>query len=405
MSLSVSPDVLLDLYRAAVAAVGGRESVRAVLRADESNEPVSVIAIGKAASAMLAGAQDALGPRLRQALLITKHKHADKHSQRDARVTVIEAGHPWPDQTSLVAGQRLLAFLRGLSRPPLFLLSGGASSLVEVPVSGVGLAQLRALNTYLLSSGFDIRSINRVRQAVSQIKGGRLTHFLPPGRTQALLISDVPGDDPAIIGSGLLAAPLQGAMPSLPPELAAVCAHPAAPADPERLAAVDLRLVATNAYALDAIEARAARLGLPVRRHRRFVADEAVAGARIIANQLLAEPGYVHLWGGEPVVRLPAEPGRGGRMQSLALSAAQYLHGHAQAYLLAAGTDGTDGPGDAAGALVDNGTWERATTAGMMPAEALRRADAGTALAASGDLIRTGPTGTNVMDLMIGYCA
>jgi hydroxypyruvate reductase len=143
-------------------------------------------------------------------------------------------------------------------------------------------------------------------------------------------------------------------------------------------------------------------LGLAVHFHERFVEGDAAERGRDLARQLVSGPPGLHVWGGETTVHLPERPGRGGRNTHLALAAALELAGRGDCYLLSAGTDGTDGPTEDAGALVDGGTVERASLDGFDAPEALRRADSGSALEASGDLIQTGPTGTNVMDLMLG---
>lgn len=393
--------LLREIYAAALAAVEGAQRVEAALNARSLTGPVAAIAIGKAASAMLAGAERALGSALRQALLITKYGHCDERWAGDARVHVIEAAHPVPDANSLAAGAALLEFIEGTSLPLLALISGGASSLVEVPVHGVGLDDLRRLNAHLLASGLDIHQINRVRQAVSRIKGGRLAARLGGRAVRVLAIADVAGNEPAVIGSGLLTPPLTGPLPALPPELVRLLEHAAPAPSLQVFANIDLELVARNEDALAAAAAKGAQLGLKVYRHARFVDGDAVqAGQELVDELRAADPG-LHLWGGEPTLELPPQPGRGGRLQSLALAAAKALSGDEHIWLLAGASDGSDGPTADAGALVDGGTWQRILRAGIDPDAALRRADAGTALAAAGDLIRTGPTGTNVMDLMI----
>jgi hydroxypyruvate reductase len=296
------------------------------------------------------------------------------------------------------------------STPPehnlLFLISGGASSLVEVPVTGVSGQRLTALNTWLLGAGLDIAAMNRVRSALSRIKGGRLGQHLAGRRLRALLISDVPGDDPAVIGSGLLAAgTVLAPWPVLPAHLEWVgrCAQqPLLPAEVPRF---PLRVVANLDRACAAAETTARDKGLPVFRHREFLDGEAAATGEALAHTLMdAEPG-VYVWGGETRVMLPPNPGRGGRNQHLALAAARVLAGHDGVRLLAAGTDGSDGNSLDAGALVDGGTVSRGEASGLDASACLEKADSGRFLAAAGDLIHTGPTGTNVMDLVIGVVA
>src|SRR3569623_898846 len=199
---------LLDVFAAALAAVHGRACVQNFLAATPVRGVQHVVAIGKAAAPMLEGAQAALGQVLRAALLITKPGYATPAAARILGVSLIEAGHPLPDESSLHAGAALLDFIAATPpyAPLLFLLSGGASSLVEVLPAGVSLTQLRRANGWLLGSGLDIHAVNAVRRRLSCIKGGRLASRLGGRRAVQLLISDVAGDDPAAIGSGLLLA-------------------------------------------------------------------------------------------------------------------------------------------------------------------------------------------------------
>lgn len=401
---------LLRIYRAALDAVDGRRCVRDALATEPPTGPLRLVALGKAAAAMAEGAFDACGDSIAAGLLITKAGHVDPGAWRERPVRIIEAAHPVPDHRSLDAGAALLDFIGSAPADAefLFLLSGGASSLAEVLPPGATLADLEALNRYLLGSGLDIHAVNRIRIACSQIKGGRLARRLAGRRARVLLISDVEGDDPATVGSGPLSAgrrtPVQA--DELPPALRHLLVAELAPAaDDPVFCHIRHQIVASNAQALAAAAERAEALGLPVHRHAQFVKGEAAAVGEVLARALCDGKPGIHLWGGEPTVTLPPQPGRGGRMQALALAAARVLEGRPDLYLLAAGTDGSDGPTEDAGALVDGGTVSRCRAGGVDPAAALAAADAGSALDASGDLVHTGPTGTNVMDLIIGLRA
>ena len=203
---------LLQIFNEALLSVNGRSVVGNYLANFKFVQPVRVIAIGKAAEAMAAGAIDVLGQRDYQCLIISKrytNGETDPLSDFDAeRVTVIRSGHPLPDEHSLQAGQVLLEFIH--QSPPetelLFLISGGASSLVEVLPANVKLGDFKKVNQWLLASGFTIEQMNAVRKSLSCIKGGRLAKALDERKAQVLLISDVPGDDISVIGSGLLVA-------------------------------------------------------------------------------------------------------------------------------------------------------------------------------------------------------
>lgn len=401
---------LLDIYQSAVAAVAGCRCVAAYLSAHPLPSPVYVVAIGKAAASMARGAMDTCAQTLARGLVITRHGYLDPVVSRDPRFDCREAGHPLPDAGSIAAGSALLAFIDAV--PPdarlLFLISGGSSSLVEVLPDGVTLKDLDRVNRWLLGSGLDIARINRVRKALSCIKGGRLALRLGRRKALGLFISDVRGDDPAAIGSGLLVAdraPTALEPDQLPDWLAPLLGRTPPAPSARQLAPLQLEtaLVARLDDALDAAARRSRDLGLVVHRHAGFVDGEASAAGASLARQLLTGSPGVHLWGGETTVTLPATPGRGGRCQTLALAAAQVLRGHPGAALLAAGSDGSDGPGEDAGALVDAATIDRGAAEGLDEQASLDHADAGTYLEASGDLIQTGPTGTNVMDLIIGF--
>ena len=364
----------------------------------------AVVAIGKAASSMLEGALETLPDS--PALLITKDGYVPPALCNRPCVEIIEAGHPLPDARSLHAGRRLLDFMAAapVDRPMLFLLSGGASSLAEVLPEGVMLDDWQRVNAWLLGSGLDIHAMNAVRKRLSCIKGGRLLNHLGGRRAVLLMISDVLGDDPASIGSGPLSPCEVASLPeNLPDWLRDLLdAAPSMPAlDDPRWASVDSHTLASNATALDAAVRAAFCLGVPVHRSDELLRGDAREAGERLARQLIDGPPGVYLWGGETTVNLPEHPGRGGRNQHLALSAALALDGQDGITLLAAGTDGTDGPTEDAGSCVDGSTVAAIRAAGIDPETGLVHADSGTALAAVNALIRTGPTGTNVMDIVI----
>lgn len=401
-----SRQALLRIFQSALAAVDGRERVRACLQQHPVSAQVFLVSIGKAACAMAQGAHEVLGASIVGALVVTKQGHAESLPW-----PVFEAGHPLPDEQSLVAGQKLIEFAAAI--PPdatvLVLLSGGASALVESLPEGMHLAQLRALNNWLLASGLDIVAMNRIRKRLSRIKGGRLAKLLAPRPVLCLAISDVPGDDPRAIGSGPLVADDSSMPPQdtadWPPDVADALRHglPAPTADDACFRNVRFEIIARLDDARHAAAEAARQLGYRVRLHPEFIEGDALAVGDRLAQTLLSAPaGEVQVWGGETTIRLPSQPGRGGRNQSLALAAALALRGRERVWFLSAGTDGTDGPTADAGALVDGGTIARGETEGMLARQALAAADAGRFLEASGDLIQTGPTGTNVMDLMLG---
>ncbi len=399
---------LLAIYLAALEAVNGQRCVALALARTEFTGPLYVVAVGKAAAAMYAGAQQALAGQIAEALVITKVGHADGLCPNN-RLRLLEAGHPWPTQASLAAGEALLALMAAAPAEAqfLFLISGGASSLVEVLPPGVALVDLHRLNHWLLGSGLDIYAMNHVRKALSCIKGGRLAQRLAGRKAVTLLISDVPGDDPATIGSGLLMAESErGAVADLelPAWVVALMARgPALPLPGDVcFDSVEVALVASLAEAKRAAAAKGRALGYAVFEEEAVLRGDALDVACRLSREMTGGPAGLHIWGGETTVKLPEQPGRGGRNQALALRAAMALAGVENVLLLAAGTDGSDGPTRDAGALVDGGTLGRGEAQGWCAAERLAAADSGTFLAASGDLIRTGPMGTNVMDLVLG---
>jgi glycerate 2-kinase len=358
--------------------VAGRASVRAALERKPLAGPVWVAALGKAATSMALGAQDALKGAIERTLIITRD---DEPLREFARAPEVCFGaHPVPDERSLEAGARLLDYVDALPAhvQPLFLISGGASSLIEVPLPGRRLADFEALTQESFKSGMDINELNARRAALSAVKGGKLAARLNGRPGRALFISDVPDDDPRVIGSGIMGP---------------------APAGADH---IEREVVASVEQAVAQVAAHGARWGVSVQAPAGRFAGEAARLAARFTHELRLSAAQLCVWGGESTVRLPARAGRGGRNQHLALAAARLMAGYPDLLLLAAGTDGSDGVTEDAGALVDGETCARLTLAEVDADKCLRRADSARALSASGDLVHTGPTGTNVGDLVIG---
>lgn len=393
--------LLLEAFDAAIGRVNGERAVRRALATREFDQPVHLVAVGKAAAAMARGALASQGDRIRDGLVITKHGHLD--GLCDPRLTLLEADHPVPAEASLMAGAILVDYFASLPAQDclLALISGGASSLVEVLPEGFSLEDLRALTKILLASGLDIHAINRIRIAISMIKGGKLLDFGAIRDIEVLLISDVHGDDPAMIGSGLFYPDVDESAVEWP-EAAAVFRDRLPPGKrPSSLSIPHHRVIANLSDAMSAAAESAQRTGFDVFQHDRFLEGEASVVADELADFLTSAPRGIHIWGGETTVTLPAKCGRGGRNQHLGLCLAQRIAGIKRVAVLTAGTDGTDGPGNDAGALVDGGTVARGEAAGLSLTAALSGFDSGRFLEASGDLVNTGPTGTNVMDLVV----
>lgn len=340
------------------------------MRAEPLARPDLVVAVGKAAAAMTRAARQELGEP--PALVITKHGHLEGLATGQGLVA-LEAAHPVPDAASLEAGRLLLERLAALGKNAsvLLLVSGGASSLVEVPQPGLDLDALAARNAALLASGKTIGEMNAERRQWSRIKGGGLLAAFRGAHAEVLAISDVEGDDIGTIGSGIGAPPPDGALD------------------------YRCRIIASNSVMRAAAAAEAERQGLPIVVNEESLYENVTALAPRLGRELREGAPGLRIYGGEPTVVLPEHPGEGGRNQALALELAREIAGAENLRALVAGSDGTDGPTEAAGGLVDGGTW---TGPG---AEALARADSGGFLRSRGALFETGPTGTNVMDLAL----
>lgn len=394
------------IFDKGVERVKGFNAAADYLRAHPLQGQHYLIAVGKAASSMTVGALSVLGDQIESGLMITKHDHTDAELQPYSNIICMESDHPVPGDDSIKAGEALLEFIESAPKDAKFLvlLSGGASSLMEVLVDGMTLAKLTDLTSRLLSIGFDITRMNQVRRAVSRIKGGRLAGYINGRVTTALLISDVPGDDPAVIGSGPLTAVHEDiTQVDLPDEITSVLAGTTLMPVPgnEAFTNIHTHVIATLEDAKQAAAACAKALGLPVTVHTDFLEGDAGVKATTICHELSTAANGVHIWGGETAVTLPDNPGRGGRNQHLALVAAKALQGVDDIVFLAAGTDGTDGPTNDAGGLVDGGTIARGEDNNLDVDQSIETADAGNYLEKTGDLVTTGPTGTNVMDLIV----
>jgi len=419
-------ELLLDLYFAAVRAADPEVAVRQSLAEHPlpSPAPVHLFAIGKAGPAMARAALSAL--------ISTRHPLAGgvvigaSAAPAQSSLPQLSGDHPVPGEASALAAEALGRAVNAVAamHQAVVLVSGGTSSLVGAPVDRIEAADLRLLWQGLLASGLDIRGVNNIRKRCLRWGAGRLASALTPRPVTVLAISDVIGDDPATIGSGPCAPdPLRarevlslvesvGGSLELPGSVRRLLERQAAGLQPDTpkpgdaaFRNVSTRIIASNRLAVQGAARRAAELGLPVRAGASDLAGEArLAGARLGAFLRAGGSGAsCFIWGGETTVTLGGGPaGTGGRCQELALAAAEELDGVPGVSLLAAGTDGRDGPSDVAGALVDGGTWKRIIEQGRDPGGDLAAHDAYAALDAGGALLRTGATGTNVMDVVIG---
>lgn len=400
--------LLLALLQAGLDSVAGRNAVKQYfLNSPVDVEQIALVAIGKASASMAQGVVDIFADKIVSGLIISKSENLDQRLCEVMGLQCIVGAHPVPDESSLVAGKALLSYLAGLpdELPVVFLISGGTSSLLEVLPDNVSLSELQRINQWLLASGLSIDLMNAVRKAVSVIKAGRLAKYLGHRKTLNLLLSDVPGNNPADIGSGLLIKNTTDRLlpEPLPPWLSEIIESVALK---NELVEQDFRMIETviigdNQTACAAVQHYAREMGLAVTLHLQALSGDAVTMAKHIARVLRDAKAGVHIWGGETTVQLPDSPGRGGRNQHLALALALEIQNDPTVTVVAIGTDGSDGASDDAGALVDGTTIGKGELSGLSAVQCLQQANSGEFLEQTGDLINTGPTGTNVMDLVI----
>lgn len=405
----------LRLFTAAVAAADPAGALRRAFLASDIQAPSAggawiVIAVGKAAVPMAEAALQLLTGAPVRALVVTNYENARPVDGAE----VMASGHPVPDENGARAGAAVAALVEsaGPADRVVALISGGGSALLPAPAPGLTLADKAAVNRLLLAHGYEITEINLIRQQLSRLKGGGMLRLAAPAPVQAFVLSDVIGDDLRTIASGPTVAPLgtradarrlleaRGIWEAVPK---AVQAHLSAPEAAEGpLPAAQNRLIGSNRMSLEAM-AEAYGAGARIVSDR-LTGDVADAAGQIIAAARGAGPGCL-IFGGETTVVLKGD-GLGGRNQELALRVALGMPDLGRPWVfLSGGTDGRDGPTEAAGGIVDAGTRARIEAAGGDPEGLLGRNDSNRALALAGDLLTVGATGTNVADvqvLMIG---
>ena len=403
-------ELLLMLYDTALDAVDGHLLVnqwcRQNLTGNVSSQPkkfTHCIAIGKAAPAMLQGALDFSQPP-KQSLLICPPAKITRALTKNKAVTCITSSHPVPDEMSLAAGDALITFLSNMSNDDelLVLISGGASSLVEMLAENISLEQLQNINNYLLASGKDIHQMNAWRQKFSQIKGGGLLNWVKGDSVTQLLLSDVKGDKAEFIGSGLLLhSDVTTEFDEYLKNLSLV-ANAGLPKDKAEIS-VNTHIIGNIKKAMLAVHDVAIAEGLSSVIYDEFLeGDVSEVAEKLYSTLQDAKPG-IHIWGGETTVCLPEKIGVGGRNLSLALRFAEYLSDTPDLHLLAAGTDGVDGNSKCAGAVVSMYTSMKATSMGFDIKKEIEKANAGIVLMATDDLVRGEHSNTNVMDIVIAY--
>jgi hydroxypyruvate reductase len=426
------------IFEAGLRAVDPREAVKRVVAVEGNSlrygeqkldlgafSGVWAIGAGKASAAMAQAVEEVLDDRIGGGLVIVKYDHLVSLE----KIRLLEAGHPTPDENGWRATQELIDLVTGLDRQDLiiFLLSGGGSALLPMPVTPITLAEKMATTDLLLKCGASIQEMNTIRKHLSQVKGGQLARLSHPATLISLILSDVVGDPLDVIASGptvgdpttfedclevLDRYALMGELPAsveshLQAGLEGKIPETPKPGDPIFTQTTSI-LVGTNLQALKAAAAEAEKLGYASLILSSLIEGDTAAAAHlhtalireiIRSGNPLPRPACL-ISGGETTVVVRGK-GKGGRNQEFALEAALDLEGLEGVCLLCGGTDGTDGPTDAAGAVVDGDTVARAQAKGLNPREFLKDNDSYHFFQLLDDLLITGPTNTNVMDLRV----
>jgi hydroxypyruvate reductase len=382
--LNQAKNIITKTWYEAVNEVKGERAVEKVLENNDLPKPDQIISIGKAASSMFKAAfhhylKDEKEPENINGLVITKYDHSEalpshiKHSN----IKQWESSHPIPDQNSLMAGKDALECVNSMSQSSklLLLISGGASSLAEVLSENVSIEDLLSLNSDLLRSGAHIEEINTKRKLISKIKGGKLLSHFKGAHVTTIAISDVPNGNLEVLGSGIGSGTLVN----------------------KETTTFNAYLAATNETARNKAAEYANKAGIEIIENSECLYDDIIPLSERLSQSIKTGPKGIYIWGGEPTVKLPDNPGEGGRNQALGLLLAKHIKDEENIAIIVAGTDGTDGPTNAAGAIIDGTTYQTAHEA----EKAIKEANAGPYLKSVEALFTSGPTGTNVMDLII----
>ncbi len=432
---------VVEIMSAALAAVDPYDAVhRAVqvegpwLRTPQSQhnldqiERILVVGAGKAGAPMAQAIESLLGSRIGAGLVVVK----DGHTARTQHIELVESRHPVPDDRGVRAGNRILEMVETATARDLVitLLSGGGSALLVAPAPGITLADMQQMTQALLEAGATINEVNCLRKHCSALKGGQLARAIQPAASLTLAVSDVIGSPLDVIASGPTVPDLSTwteawdivtrfrLQPALPPAivqrlqagLAGEVPDTPKPEDPA-FAATHAMVIADNRTAAEAAAARAQAAGFHTRILTTFLEGEAREVAKVVTgfgHEVLAynnpvPPPACLIFGGETTVSLGPDHGLGGRNQELALAAGFLLQDSPQLLIAALATDGTDGPTDSAGALADASTIRRSQALGLSPRHHLEMHDAYPCLEGAGDMLHTGPTFTNVNDLVFVF--
>ena len=406
---AITSDAKAILSHAINAMLPGEAVIKA-LGSFELADPITLIAIGKAAWQMANAAHNVLGDRTTRGAVLTKYGHAQGAI---GSLLILEGGHPISDTNGLSATQKILSLTANLTGKDtvLLLLSGGGSALFEAPAAGVTPDFLRKLNQQLIASGADINEINAVRKRFSAVKGGRFAQHCSPAAIRQIILSDIVGDNIENIASGPAAADSTYACSvqniikkyqiKIPLELMPLVNKET----PKEIFNVRTAICGSVKGLCTEAAVKARKLGYNTGIITDSLGGDIEEAASLLANEahriakIDGEP-CAMIMGGEATVKLKGS-GKGGRSQEFALISAKLINGLKDTVILAAGSDGTDGPTAAAGGIVDGETWDIITKKGLNPTALLENNSSYQALSAANALIITGPTGTNVNDIMI----
>lgn len=427
-------EVAAEIFSASLKAVDPYEAVKLqagdILSAFEKGgfRQIIVAGFGKAACPMAQAVEDSLGDLVRKGVAITKYDHCANYKLR--KIQVYEAGHPVPDENGLKGTADLIRLLSESDEKSLVLclISGGGSALLVAPYEGISLDEKQKTTQMLLKSGADIFELNTIRKHVSRVKGGRLAEIISPASAISLILSDVIGDRLDVIASGPTAPDLTtyrdaleiinryhlaDSLPRRVYELISRGAESLVPDTPKENNPIFKRIrneiVGSNIKAIESARQRAGELGFETRILFTGLTGEAREAAKLLyahSQDVLKKVRSGHavrtclISGGETTVTVRGN-GLGGRNMEMALAFALEVVGTDGITFLSAGTDGTDGPTDAAGAFADGKTITQARAAGLNPESFLSNNDSYNFFKKAGGLFITGPTGTNVMDVQI----
>ncbi|MFA5330491.1 MAG: glycerate kinase [Prolixibacteraceae bacterium] len=412
-------DDAMFIINESIKAVLPEAAVVKALNQKDFGSNIVLVAIGKAAWNMANAAKEALGSKVRKGIVVTKYGHSKGHIEH---CEIIEAGHPVPDKNSVLGAEKILAMVSGLTTDDqvIFLVSGGGSALFEKPLDGVSLEDVIDITSQLLSCGAAIVEINTIRKHLSAVKGGRFAQQCGGAKIYSIVLSDVVGDRLDAIASG-------PAYPDSSTSEEAFCilekykirirdhlAEALGRETPKIIENCETVVTGSVTALCEAAAISAQKLGyspLVASTSIDRVAKEYGTYLATLVHEINSgnysetaiKPPCAIISGGETIVRLSGN-GKGGRNQEVALAAALGIEGIDHVVVFSVGSDGTDGPTDAAGGMVDGGTVSRMRASSVSPEVSLANNDSYHALKSSGDLIVTGPTGTNVNDLMVILC-